>query len=61
MPGPLPSMRLKAWRRGLQDAELYRLAYKHDPVKAEAHITSIMPSALVDGQTLTMWSSEPSD
>ena len=28
IPGPIPSMRLKAWRRGLQDAELIFLARK---------------------------------
>ena len=44
--GPFPSMRLKAWHRGLQDAELYYLARKRFPLEAEALITALIPRAL---------------
>lgn len=61
MPGPLPSMRLKAWRRGLQDAELYQLAYKLDPTNAEALIKTVLPEALSEGLNKAAWSNHPSD
>ena len=44
--GPLPSMRLKTWRRGLQDAELFRLARQRYPEEANALIKSLVPRAL---------------
>lgn len=44
--GPIPSMRLKAWHRGLQDAELYFLAHKRHPEQAEALINTLIPQAL---------------
>ena len=45
-PGPVPSMRLKTWRRGLQDAELYFLAHERYPEAATALLHNIMPRAL---------------
>lgn len=47
-PGPIPSMRLKAWRRGLQDAELYYLAHQRFPDEAEQLIKQLIPRALND-------------
>ena len=47
-PGPVPSMRLKAWRRGLQDAELYRLARERDAAAADALLLEIVPRAFTD-------------
>lgn len=44
--GPLPSMRLKSWRRGLQDAELFKLARKRNPEEANALIKTLVPRAL---------------
>lgn len=44
--GPIPSMRLKAWHRGLQDAELYFLARQRHPEEAEALIRQLIPAAL---------------
>lgn len=46
--GPIPSMRLKAWHRGLQDAELYYLAHQRHPEEAEALIKALVPHALGD-------------
>ena len=60
-PGPLPSMRLKAWRRGLQDAELFLLAEKHHPARANALIKKMIPTALADAQGVAAWSSNPAD
>lgn len=57
--GPIPSMRLKAWFRGLQDAELYFMARERDPVRAEALIRELVPSALQEavatGATTVSW------
>ncbi|MGQ7846920.1 glycoside hydrolase domain-containing protein [Granulosicoccus sp. 3-233] len=44
--GPIPSMRLKAWHRGLQDAELYFLAHQRHPEAAQALINALIPRAL---------------
>ena len=58
-PGPIPSMRLKAWRRGLQDAELYLLAHEQDAAGADKLIRAIMPRALADGQGAAAWPDDP--
>jgi len=58
-PGPVPSMRLKTWRRGLQDAELYQLVRERYPEEADALIRSLIPRALQDavayGDTAPAW------
>lgn len=58
-PGPLPSMRLKAWYRGLQDAELYLMARQRHPEQAEALIRRLIPQALgeavANGATQPAW------
>lgn len=58
-PGPIPSMRLKAWRRGLQDAELYFLAREQFPLEAEALVENLIPRALreavIAGDTSPTW------
>ncbi len=56
-PGPIASMRLKAWRRGLQDAELYFLARERSSVQANALIQKQVPTALSDGFGDASWSS----
>ncbi len=44
--GVLPSIRLKAWRRGLQDAAYLELARARDPVRADAVARALIPTAL---------------
>ncbi len=56
-PGPVPSMRLKAWRRGLQDAELYYLAFEQSPETATQLITGMVPTALSEGEGRASWPS----
>ncbi len=60
-PGPVPSMRLKAWRRGLQDAEIYYLARLKSQAAADALIRRQMPAALTEGRNGAAWSSNPAD
>jgi len=55
-PGPLPSMRLKAWRRGLQDAEIFYLARSKSAAEAKALINKQVPSALSEGRGAASWS-----
>lgn len=54
-PGPMPSMRLKAWRRGLQDAELFFLARDKNEQAADALIQAMVPQALADGKGDASW------
>lgn len=58
-PGPIPSMRLKAWRRGLQDAELFLLAKEQDSVAADALIEMMIPAALADAEGKAQWPQDP--
>jgi len=53
MDGVVASIRLKNWRRGIEDAGYYQLAYAADPKRAEAIAKSLLPSVLSaakDGQ-----------
>lgn len=59
VPGPIPSMRLKSWHRGLQDAELFFLARDKDSKAANELIRSIMPEALAEAKGKASWSREP--
>lgn len=66
VPGPIPSMRLKSWRRGLQDAELAELARRNGREQAvDELLTEIVPVALADAQDLNVetaqWSQNPAD
>ncbi len=47
--GVLPSIRLKNWRRGLQDASYLRLARARDEGRADAVARALVPSALHAG------------
>ncbi|MFK8022055.1 MAG: glycoside hydrolase domain-containing protein [Pseudomonadales bacterium] len=50
--GPLPSMRLKAWRRGLQDAELAELARGNGYAEqVNELLRDLMPTMLADAVT----------
>lgn len=64
-PGPLPSMRLKAWRRGLQDAELVFLARKKNEIETQKLLEELVPIALADarvaGYSRAQWSRNPAD
>ncbi len=60
-PGPLPSMRLKSWRRGLQDAEIFLLAHNKDAEKANQLIRTLIPKALAEGKGRASWSDDPAD
>ena len=44
--GPLASLRLKEWRRGIQDTDYLALASQIDPVRAQAIVNQAMPKAL---------------
>jgi hypothetical protein len=53
MDGVVASIRLKNWRRGIEDAGYYQLAYAADPKRAEAIARTLLPSVLSaakDGQ-----------
>ncbi len=55
-PGPIPSMRLKAWRQGLQDAELAVLAANKGQLKAvDALLRSLIPTALAEAGGDAKW------
>lgn len=44
--GPLASLRMKHWRRGLQDAEYLALAAKKDPKRTAAIVQRVVPKVL---------------
>ncbi len=59
-PGPVPSMRLKAWRRGLQDAELVRLARGNGRgEEVDLLLREYFPAALADAQGGAAWPRDP--
>jgi hypothetical protein len=45
-PGPVASLRLKHWRRGIQDMEYYELARKKNPDAAQKILRAMVPHAL---------------
>ncbi|HSO34268.1 MAG TPA: DUF4091 domain-containing protein [Labilithrix sp.] len=58
MDGVIASIRLKNWRRGIEDAGYFQLAHAADPKKAEAIARALLPavlSAAKDGQPAS-WS-----
>lgn len=44
--GPFVSVRLKQWRRGIQDVDYLALAYAKDPIKTTALVKKMVPKAL---------------
>jgi hypothetical protein len=58
-PGPIPSMRLKAWRRGLQDADLASVARAAGRgAEVDALLREIVPRALGEGRGRAAWPSD---
>lgn len=62
-PGPLPSIRLKMWRRGLQDADLVAMARDAGQGSAvDALLQEQIPEALAAaGSGAARWSDDPAD
>lgn len=59
-PGPIPSMRLKAWRRGLQDADLVAAARQRGRGKeVDELLRQLIPSALGEANGAASWPQEP--
>ena len=57
---PVPSIRLKLWRRGLQDAELATLARKAGHAdEVQRQLKALIPRALSEGRGDAAWSVEP--
>lgn len=46
VPGPFASLRLKFWRRGIQDVDYLTLAAKINPAKTQQIVNSIVPKVL---------------
>jgi len=44
--GPIASLRMKYWRRGIQDVDYITLAAQRDPVRTQAIISRMVPKAL---------------
>jgi hypothetical protein len=67
--GPIASIRLKEWRRGVQDADYLTLARQVDPVATARIVSEVLPKALweysvPDPSYVTVppsWSSNPDD
>jgi hypothetical protein len=73
LPGPIVSLRLKHWRRGVQDVDYLTLAHAIDPAAVDAIVQKIVPRVLWEVQCYTpkadcsytyepaSWSSNPDD
>jgi hypothetical protein len=70
--GPLASLRLKLWRRGIQDGDYLTMASAYDPVATDALVEAMVPTVLweygVDNpddptyvHTDISWSTDPDD
>lgn len=59
-PGPIPSMRLKAWRRGLEDAALVQVARQagHGE-EVDRLLRELIPVAFADARGQPSWPQEP--
>jgi hypothetical protein len=44
--GPIASLRLKHWRRGIQDADYIALAYAADPARTREIVERMVPRVL---------------
>ena len=68
--GPIASLRLKYWRRGIQDIDYITMAYEKDPAAVTQIINDMIPKAMweygVDSledptyvRTAISWSDDP--
>jgi hypothetical protein len=65
--GPIASLRLKQWRRGIQDTDYLALAMQKNPAATKALVQTIMPKALWENTVQDVswpiapitWSSDP--
>lgn len=68
--GPIASLRLKHWRRGIQDVAYLQMAMKKDPIKTQEVIDRVIPKVLWEPgvqdlsdptwiRTSVSWSSDP--
>ena len=66
--GPIASLRLKEWRRGIQDTDYLSLAARIDPTAAQSIVNHVMPYSLWEYPTTSpsfytgggpSWSSDP--
>jgi len=51
MGGVIASIRLKNWRRGIQDAGIFQLARAADPARAEAIAKALLPAAFAEAKS----------
>ncbi len=73
LPGPIVSLRLKHWRRGVQDVDYLTLAHAIDPAAVDAIVQKIVPRVMWEVQCYSTkedcsytyegasWSSNPDD
>jgi hypothetical protein len=67
LPGPIASLRIKQWRRGIQDTDYLALAMQKNPTATKALIQTIFPKALWENTVQDVswpispitWSSDP--
>lgn len=68
MAGPIASIRLKNWRRGIQDADYLAMATAKNPIAVKAVLNGLMPKALWENKVsdpswpvdaAISWSSDP--
>jgi hypothetical protein len=61
--GPIASLRLKHWRRGIQDIDYLTMAYAIDPTAVTNLVQQMVPQALweLSGSAGPSWSSDPDD
>ncbi|MDA1049122.1 MAG: DUF6067 family protein [Planctomycetota bacterium] len=60
--GPIASLRLKHWRRGIQDADYLAMALAIDPARTQAIIDRVVPRALWENgfqPASISWSADP--
>jgi Domain of unknown function (DUF4091)/Family of unknown function (DUF6067) len=65
IPGPIASLRLKYWRRGIQDIDYVVMAYAINPTAVANLVQQMVPQALWElpntGNVGPSWSSDPDD
>jgi hypothetical protein len=54
-PGPIASLRMKFWRRGVQDADYLELARRVDPAATKAIVERLVPRVLWEVGVTELW------